>query len=271
VDETLSAIKGTVFSKLDANSGFLKIKLSEEFQLLTSFLTPFGRFCYTSVPFGISSGPEVYQGIIDENTKDLKNITGLVDDICVMSPDMESHEKYLFPVLQRLQDMGATLNIDKCEFMQDSITFVGHKITKNGISPDEKKVLAIKNMPVPTNVTELRRFLGMVNQLGKFSNQIADTTVSMKCLLKKNVSWHWGPDQEKDFQATKDILCSSCVLAAYSPQYETKIRSDASKYGYGAVLRYKFNIVHVPGKYMYDCDCLSRASIVDSQKSVLNE
>jgi hypothetical protein len=219
-------------------------------------------------------------------------------------------------------------------------------------------VLAIKNMPVPTNVTELRRFLGMVNQLGKFSNQIADTTVSRKCLLKKNVSWHWGPDQEKDFQATKDILCSSCVLAAYSPQYETKIRSDASKYGYGAVLlqrpstnsefkpvyyasksltpaesrysviekeagaiawacskfdkyilgmdnllietdqkplvtllgkkslddlpprivrfrlslmRYKFNIVHVPGKYMYDCDCLSRASIVDSQKSVLNE
>ena len=70
-----------VFSKLDANSGFFQIKLVRESQLMTSFLTPFGRFCYCKVPFGIASGPEVYQDTIDQNTLDMENIAGLVDDI----------------------------------------------------------------------------------------------------------------------------------------------------------------------------------------------
>ena len=86
VDETLSKVNGAVFSKLDANSGFFQIKLAEESQLLTSFVTPFGRYCYTRVPFGITSGPEVYEDVIAEKTQDLPNQASLVDDICVMSP-----------------------------------------------------------------------------------------------------------------------------------------------------------------------------------------
>ena len=78
---------------------------------MTSFLTPFGRFCYCKVPFGIASRPEVYQDTIDQSTLDTENITGLVDDVCVMSSDVDSHDKYLFPILQRLQDIGVTLNI----------------------------------------------------------------------------------------------------------------------------------------------------------------
>ena len=358
VDETLSKVNGAVFSKLDANSGFFQIKLAKESQLLTSFVTPFGRYCYTRVPFGITSGPDVYEDIIDERTQDLPNMTSLVDDICVMSPDVATHEEKLFPVLQRLQDIGATLNIDKCEFFKKSITFVGHKVSGEGIQADEKKVKAIKEMPAPTNTTELRRFLGMVNQLGKFSNKIADCTNAMNCLLKKDAVWTWGPAQKKAFRRTKDEMCSSSVLASYSPKAETKIRSDASNHGYGAVLlqrhapdqdfrpvyyasksltpaesrysviekeagaitwacekfdkyilgmtdlkietdqkplvtllgkkslddlpprivrfrmklmRYTFTISHVPGKYMYASDCLSRASVADTQGSVLSE
>ena len=213
VDETLSRIRGAVFSKLDANSGFFQIQLAEDSQLLTSFLTPFGRFCYLRVPFGIASGPEVYQETVDDNTADLPNITGMVDDICIMSPDVSSHENYLFPALQRLQDIGATLNIDKCEFMQPSITFVGHKITGEGIHADDRKVKAIKLMPAPTNITELRRFLGMVNQLGKFSSRIADTTVALKCLLKKDTTWHWDETRRKHFKQPK----TRCALHVCLP------------------------------------------------------
>ena len=102
--------------------------------------------------FGITSGPDVYEDIIDERTQDLPNIASLVDDICVMSPDVATHEEKLFPVLQRLQDIGATLNIDKCEFFKTSITFVGHTVSSAGIQADERKVEAIKEMPAPTNM-----------------------------------------------------------------------------------------------------------------------
>ena len=76
----------------------------------------------------------------------------------------------------------------------------------------------------------------MVNQLGKFSNKIADCTVARNCLLKKDTVWTWGPAQKKAFRRTKEEMCSSNVLASYSPTAETKIRSDASNHGYGAVL-----------------------------------
>ena len=89
----------------------------------------------------------MYQETIDENTRDMENITCLVDYIFVMSPDADTHEKYLFPVLQWLRDIGATLNIDKCQFFQVSITFVVHKITGAGIRADDENVKAIRDMP----------------------------------------------------------------------------------------------------------------------------
>ena len=116
----------------------------------------------------ITSGPEVYEDINDEQTQDLPNQASLVDDICVMSPDVATHKASLFPVLRRLQDIGATLNIDKCEFIRKSITFAIHKVFREGIQADETKIKSIKELPTPTNSIELRRFLGVVNQLASF-------------------------------------------------------------------------------------------------------
>ena len=241
-------------------------------------------------------------------------------------------------------------------FFQPSLTFVGHKVTGAGFQANDNKVKAIRDMPPPRNITELRRFLGMFNQLGKFSSQLPEKTSALNILLKKSTEWHWGPEQERDFDATKDEICSPRVLASYNATHETKIRSDASNHGFGAVLllresnnaefrpvyfasrsltpaesrysiiekeaaaitwackkfdkyilgmddltietdqkplvtllgkkslddlpprivrfrltlmRYKFTISHVPGKYMYTSDCLSRASVTDSQPSIL--
>ena len=173
---------------------------------------------------------------MDNILEGFQNTACIIDDVCISSDDTQSHEQYLFPVLQKLQDSGVTLNIDKCEFMQPQITFVGHKITAAGISADDRKVAAIKNMPVPTCVTELRRFLGLVNQLGKFSSKLAETTVGLKPLLKKDNAWIWGQVQQKSFKDTVDEICSPRVLAQYNPAFDTKIRTDASKHGYGAVL-----------------------------------
>ena len=237
VDDTLAKIgQGAVFTKLDANSGFFQIKLAKESQILTSFITPWGRYCNLRLPFGITSGPECYQDKVNAAIDGTENTACLMDDIAISSPDAESHEKYLYPVLRKLQDAGVTLNPDKCEFMKPSITFVGHTVSKAGISADPEKVRAIKDMPPPQNVTDVRRFMGMVNQLGKFSAKLADLSAPIRVLQSEKIAWYWGPEQQAAFKAVKHEICSPSVLAAYDPSYETKIRSDSSKNGYGAVL-----------------------------------
>ena len=211
VDEVLCKLgDGKVFTKLDANSGFFQCKLAEESQLLTSFLTPFGTYCYRKLPFGITSGPEFYQEKINGVLGNLQNTTGMIDVICVYSTDRESHEKYLLPVLQKLQDAGVTLNMDKCEFMKSTISFVGHEIGAEGIRADPRKVCAIKEMATPTGVSELCCFLGMVNQLGKFCGKLAEYTQPLRALLSKQNKWHWGAAQKEAFKNIKAELC--CLL-----------------------------------------------------------
>ena len=274
VDEVLCKLgDGKVFTKLDANSGFFQCNLAEESQLLTSFLTPFAAYCYRKLPFGITSGREFYQKKINGIIGNMKNTTGLIDDICVYSPDKASHEQYLFPVLKKLQDAGVTLNMDKCEFMKTTISFVGHEIGAEGIRADPRKVLALKGMSTPTNVSELRRFLGMANQLGKFCQRLAECTQPLRALLSKKNQWHWGAAQDEAFQKVKEELCSSSVLAKYNPSNETKIRSDSSKYGYGAVLLQRSGINEEFKPVFYASKALSLAeqnySIIEKEAGAM--
>ena len=133
--------------------------------------------------------------------------------------------------------LGITLNKDKCEFAKNSITFLGHVINSDGISPDPKKTSAISSMKQrPANVSELRRFLGMVNQLGKFSPNIAELSQPLRELHSTKTVWAWGPSQTDAFNKLKHKLTSTPVLAWYDLTAETKLTADASAYGLGAVL-----------------------------------
>ena len=128
------------------------------------------------------------------------------------------------------------MNITKCEFNKTSITFLGHKIDHNGIQPDPEKTQAIRDMRAPTTVLELRRFLGMVNQLGKFIAHLANLTQPLRGLLSKSTEWVWGPDQREAFTRVKEELATTTTLALYNCQAPTIISADASSYGWGAVL-----------------------------------
>ena len=109
----------------------------------------------------------------------------------------------------------------------------------NGVRPDPNKVRAIQDMKQPTSVKEIRRFLGMVNQLSKFSPQLADKTKPLRYLLNLKNQWMWGEAQKQAFGEVKRILSSSEVLALYSPERETMVSADASSYGLGAVIQQK--------------------------------
>ena len=237
VDTTLAQLSGaTVFSKLDANSGFWQIPLAKESKLLTMFITPFGRFCFNKLPFGISSAPEIFQCHMNKVLSGLQGVLCHVDDILVYGKDSTEHESRLQATLERIREAGITLNESKCCFYQSCVSFLGHVIDKDGISPDPKKTAAILNMTPPSSITELRRFMGMVNQMSKFSPNIAHISKPLRELLSSKTSWTWSATQDEAFAKLKREISSPRVLALYDVEAKTKVSADASAYGIGAVL-----------------------------------
>ena len=166
VDENLAKLSGSkIFTKLDANSGFWQMPLDPESRLLTTFLTPFGRFCMNRLPFGISSAPEIFQCRMSKILHDMGGVICHMDDILIHATTQKIHDERVRAVLQHLRELGLTLN-EKCEF-SSSMTFLGHVIDEKGIRADPSKVEGNVNFSEPSNVTELQRFLGMIKQLSK--------------------------------------------------------------------------------------------------------
>lgn len=237
VDDSLAQLGASkIFSKLDANSGFWQVKLSEKSKLLTTFLTPFGRFCYNRLPFGISSAPEIFQRAM---SCILENVSGVIchmDDIVVHSTNAEDHKTILKVVLDRLRGAGITLNRKKCEFQKSRVKFLGHIIDEQGVMVDPDKTDAIRNFPEPTNRSELRRLNGLLNQLAKFIPNLATINAPLRELLKETKDWVWEEPQKEAFSRIKEILTSAQTMAHYDVRRPTVVATDASNVGLGATL-----------------------------------
>eukprot|EP00731_Ephydatia_muelleri_P020339 Em0013g66a len=144
VDETLAQLTGaTVFSKLDANSGFWQIPLADSSRLLTTFITPFGRYCFNKLPFGISSAPELFQKRMGQILEGLDGVLCQMDDVLVFGSNQQEHDFRLHAVFKAIKAAGVTLNSEKCSFSVDKLKFFGHVISRDGVSADPDKTKAI--------------------------------------------------------------------------------------------------------------------------------
>lgn len=188
------------------------------------------------MPFSISSAPEHFQREMEMILTDLNGVLWHMDDVLIFGETQQEHNSGLHKVLQRIQSVEITLNRDKCEFNKDRLTFLGHVIDKHGVSPDPEKTCAIAGMPKPTTRTALRRFMGMANQLGKFTPKIAEFSQPLRELLSSKKTWVWGPPQDKAFDRLKAELTQPTTLVLYDPKAALKVSADASAYGLGAIL-----------------------------------
>uniref|UniRef100_A0A147BJ81 RNA-directed DNA polymerase n=1 Tax=Ixodes ricinus TaxID=34613 RepID=A0A147BJ81_IXORI len=237
VDQVLGLLgEARVFSKLDATSSFHQVKLAEDSQELTTFITPFGRYCFRRLPFGITSAPEFFQRQMSYILEGQDGVVNMIDDVLVFGRDSAEHDRRLAEVLDRLARAGLTLNKAKCKFGVTSVGFLGVIVSGSGISPDPQKVAAVQRMEPPVDVGGVRRILGMVNHVGRFLPHLSDVTAPIRELLNKRSVWLWGPSQQAAFQRLKDMISSDVCMANYHPQHPTIISADSSSFGLGAVL-----------------------------------
>ncbi|GBM21326.1 Uncharacterized protein K02A2.6 [Araneus ventricosus] len=174
-----------IFSKLDANSGFWQIPLDKKSSYLTTFITPFGRFRFQRLPFGISSAPEHFQRRMSQMLYGIPGTICHMDDILIWGSTQEEHDQRLTEVCKRLKNSGMTFNAKKCIFSQTSIKFLGHIIDGQGIHPDPDKIAAIENYQPQTNKKELKQLLGMANYLARFVPNYSDILFSSDFYAKQ--------------------------------------------------------------------------------------
>ena len=165
---------------MDANSALWRGRLSNESPLLTTFITPWGRFCFNRLTYVISTGSEQFQRCMNELLEGQEGVEVQIDDMIVYGSGEAEHDKTLANVLNRLSQANITLNKAKCEFGVKSVKILGHNVSSEGIISDPSKIKAIVSLPKPKSVKESRSFLGMLNHLSKFANHLATLTKPLR-------------------------------------------------------------------------------------------
>lgn len=237
LDEITSKLCGSAwFSTLDANKGFWQVTLSENSRELTTFNTPYGRYCFNRLPSGLSSSPEVFHRVFTKIFKDIQGVEIYIDDILVYAKTEKEHDERLEKVLKRAKEYCIRFNKQKCKFKQKEVKYLGNILGAQGIRVDKDRIKAIVEMKEPNTLKELLRFLGMINYVSKFIPNVAEITAPLRELNKKGLNFVWTEVQQKAYDKLKQLLCEPPLLAYFDMNKEITLSVDASKDGLGAVV-----------------------------------
>ena len=224
------------FSILDARSGYWSIKLSERSSYLTTFNTPYGRYHYLRLPFGLICSQDEFQRKSDEAFEGLEGFSAIVEDILVYGSSKEQHDTNLRNVLLRPRPKGVKFNADKAVICASEVPYFGHILSSKGLKADPEKISAILNMKPPRDRNELQTVLGMITYLSRFAPSLSEITTPMRSLTRENTEFIWDSSQQQAFYKVKQTITQAPVLAYYDPHKPLTLQVDASKHGLGATL-----------------------------------
>ena len=242
LDQVQPRLQGAkVFSKLDVKDAFWHVRLDDDSSKLTAMSTPYGRYIWKRLPFGLKVSSEIFQRKLLEAIGDL-DVICVADDIVICGCGTtrqqaeDDHNRKLSALKRRCEEKNIVLNDNKTKLMETEVTFLGHRIGKEGIRPDPAKVEAILSMEAPSEVSGVKRFCGMVQYLSRFLPNLADDVEPLRALTKKNVEWSWTDECQAAFESVKVKVTSSPVLGYYCPEKELVLQVDSSEFGLGAAL-----------------------------------
>lgn len=240
IEELLDELHGAVwFSKLDLRAGYHQIRMAEGEEYKTAFHTHSGHFEFKVMSFGLAGGPATFNGAMHETLHPLNHHCVLLffDDILVFSKTLQDHVEHLRQVLQLLRRDQWKVKLSKCMFGQQQLSYLGHTISAAGVATDADKVSAVQKWHQPTNVKEVRSFLGLAGYYRRFVRGFGIIARPLFQLLKKGSPFVWTGNTEEAFQTLKSKLVEAPVLALPDFSKTFVVETDACDTGVGAVLQ----------------------------------
>ncbi|XP_039870493.1 uncharacterized protein LOC120723214 [Simochromis diagramma] len=251
VEEITSRLaKAKYFTVLDASSGFWQLKLDEASSRLCTFNTPFGRYRFLRLPFGINSAPEVFHRTVRQLFEGIDGVETYIDDLLIWGETKVQHDDRLRQVLERARAKNFKLNKDKCKVGLEEIKYLGHIFSADGLKPDQSKIEAVKKMPTPECKKDVERFLGMVTYLAKFIPNMSQHTEPLRGLTRDDVAWQWEGEHQHAFNKLKTILTEAPPLSSAPARIQRLLMR---------LQKYQVQVQYKPGSEMYIADTLSRA------------
>jgi RNase H-like domain found in reverse transcriptase/Reverse transcriptase (RNA-dependent DNA polymerase)/Integrase zinc binding domain/Integrase core domain len=229
----------TVFSKLDMRKGYYQVPVKEEDICKTAIVTPFGTFEFLRMPFGLRNAGQTFQRFMDSILSDLPYCFIYIDDVLVASASHEQHEEDLRQVLDRFQQHGLVLNVDKCTFGVEQLEYLGHQVSATGIRPLASRVEALRRFPQPATVGQLQTFLGMMNFYRRFIAGAAGVLrpLTDACRGGQSEPLVWTEAMAAAFNDSKKAICEAAELAHPRADATLFLAVDASNTHVGAALQ----------------------------------
>lgn len=242
IDDVLHSLRNSsYYCKLDLFKAYLHLKVDEQSSFIQTISTHRGTYRMNRLSFGVKTAPSEFNRIISQILQGLNKTEAYFDDIIVHGATLTECKENLQACLQRLQDYDLHLNKNKCIFFTNKVEYLGHIIEYNKISKSPIKIQVIKDMSRPSNVEELRRFLGLITYYSKFIPDFSTVSYPLRQLLQKNTRWKWTVSSESAFSKLKSELCNDNVLFPFDPSLPVVLTTDASPTGLGAILSHQVN------------------------------
>uniref|UniRef100_A0A2N9FBE6 RNA-directed DNA polymerase n=1 Tax=Fagus sylvatica TaxID=28930 RepID=A0A2N9FBE6_FAGSY len=239
LDDMLDELHGScVFTKIDLKSGYHQIRMKEGDEWKTAFKTKYGLYEWLVMPFGLTNAPSTFMRLMNHVLRAFigRFVVVYFDDILIYSKNLEEHVMHLKSVLEILRKEKLFANLKKCTFCTDKLVFLGFVVSKRGIEVDEEKVKAIQEWPTPTTISQVRSFHGLASFYRRFVRDFSSLASPLTEVIKKNVPFKWGKEQEKAFNLIKEKLTNAPLLVLPNFAKTFEIECDASGIGIGAVL-----------------------------------
>ena len=238
-EELIDRMSGAkVFSKIDLRSGYWQMPIRPSDTEKTAFRTRYGHFEMLVVPFGLTNAPPHFTNMIQDLLCDMLDdfVVVFLDDICIYSQNVTEHAKHVEKVLARLAEHKLFAKGLKCDFAVSEVEYLGYVVSPDGLGPMQAKVKAIAEWKTPRNVSDVRSFLGLVSYYRKFIPNFARIAAPLNDLVKKDVQWQWGTNEQSAMRELQDRMQKHPLLILPRSDLPYTVITDASQIAYGAVL-----------------------------------